>query len=191
MKKELILSLFLVAAMPNIIAQDQQQNPKAENMMPQQSMSTFQQVDKIRKALNLDQKQFEKAYKAYESYNKAIFGDSNQSGPSMPMGGGRRGGMGGPGGGMGGPGGGMGGPGGGMGGPGGDMGGQRPDMSQDQGSMPKPPKEMSEKDMEKLHKKMQKQETKLRKSMRKLLKDDSVYARWEEMRQAETMPPKR
>jgi hypothetical protein len=183
MKKELILSLFLVAAMPNIIAQDQQQNPKAENMMPQQSMSTFQQVDKIRKALNLDQKQFEKAYKAYESYNKAIFGDSNQSGPSMPMGGGRRGGMGGPGGGMGGPGGGMGGPGGGM-------GGQRPDMSQDQGSMPKPPKEMSEKDMEKLHKKMQKQETKLRKSMRKLLKDDSVYARWEEMRQAETMPPK-
>jgi hypothetical protein len=200
MKKELLLSLLLAAATPTIFAQQQGETPVAQEKgfeRPQAPASTFQQVDKIRKALNLDQKQFEKVYKAYETYNKAIFGDSNQAAPSGMRGGGPRGGgMGGPGGGgMGGPGGGGMGPGGGgMGGPGGGMGpgngGGRPDMDQNSGSRPTPPKEMSEKDMEKLQKKMQKQEEKLSKSVRKAIKDDATFTQWQEMRRQETMPPK-
>jgi hypothetical protein len=75
-----------------------------------------------------------------------------------------------------------------MGGPGGQ--GPRQDMSQTSDSRPTPPKQMSEKDMEKMHKKMQKQEEKLQKSMRKVLNNDDQYAKWQQMRQAEMMPPK-
>jgi hypothetical protein len=194
MKKELILSLLLCSSSPFIFSQQQEQihSQEQQNFQPRGQVSTFQQVDKIRKALNLNQKEFEKVYKAYETYNKAIYGDSNQA----SFGGGPRGGMGGPRGGMGGPGGGMGGPGGGMGGPGGGMGGpgnmsdERPNMSQDSNSRPTPPKEMSEKDLEKMHKKMQKQEDKLSKSIRKVIKDDSKFAQWQQLRQEEIMPPK-
>jgi hypothetical protein len=187
MKKELILSLLLCSSSPFIFSQQQEQihSQEQQNFQPRGQVSTFQQVDKIRKALNLNQKEFEKVYKAYETYNKAIYGDSNQA----SFGGGPRGGMGGPHGGMGGPGGGMGGPGGGMGGPG-NMSGERPNMSQDSNSRPTPPKEMSEKDLEKMHKKMQKQEDKLSKSIRKVIKDDSKFAQWQQLRQEEIMPPK-
>jgi hypothetical protein len=186
MKKELMLALMLAVSTPMIFAQQQQVQTEANGQKPegrpQERVSTFQQVDKVRKALNLDQKQFEKVYKAYESYNKTIYGDSEQAsfGP--------RGGMGGPGGGMGGPGGpgGMGGPGGGMGAPS----GERPDMSQGSNNRPTPPKEMSEKDMEKMQKKMQKQEEKLTKSVKKAIKDDAKFAEWQKMRQKELMPPK-
>jgi hypothetical protein len=200
MKKELMLALMLAVSTPMIFAQQQQVQTEANGQKPegrpQERVSTFQQVDKVRKALNLDQKQFEKVYKAYESYNKTIYGDSEQAsfGPRGGMGG-PGGGMGGPGGGMGGPGGGMGGPGGpgGMGGPGGGMGapsGERPDMSQGSNNRPTPPKEMSEKDMEKMQKKMQKQEEKLTKSVKKAIKDDAKFAEWQKMRQKELMPPK-
>jgi hypothetical protein len=194
MKKELMLALMLAVSTPMIFAQQQQVQTEANGQKPegrpQERVSTFQQVDKVRKALNLDQKQFEKVYKAYESYNKAIYGDSEQAsfGPRGGMGGPRGGGMGGPGGGMGGPGGpgGMGGPSGGMGAPS----GERPDMSQGSSNRPTPSKEMSEKDMEKMQKKMQKQEEKLTKSVKKAIKDDAKFAEWQKMRQKELMPPK-
>jgi hypothetical protein len=153
-----------------------------------QRPSTYQQVDEVRKALGLDNKQFEKVYSAYKKYNKAIYGDESSTsnapmrGP-RPGGGPGGGGMGGPGGGgMGGPGGGgMGGPGGGgMGGPGGGgFGGPGGDMqAPPSDNAKKDAKPMTEKEMEKQRKKMEKQEQKLQKSMLKVLKDEGLYDKW-------------
>lgn len=72
MKRILILSL---SAFICILAYAQ---PMA--MQPQ---STYEQVDDVRKQLNLDHSQFEKVYAAYDKYNKAIFGNKS-NGMTMP-----------------------------------------------------------------------------------------------------------
>jgi hypothetical protein len=54
------------------------------------------------------------------------------------------------------------------------------------GEMKRPASE----DMEKRKKTMEKQEKKLCKSMKKILKDDAKYAKWQELRQQQLMPPR-
>lgn len=151
--------------------------------------STYEMVDEVRKELNLDQKQFEKVYAAYEKYNKSMFGDFDINGmrPSPPVGGPLGGGMGMP-------------PGGerpnlGAGGPGGHGGftGQRPGRpGNDRVNMNAPKPE----DIEKMEKKRAKEEAKLVKSMRKLFKKDpAAFSHWQVIRERQLkemtpqMPP--
>jgi hypothetical protein len=148
----------------------------------------YRQVNKVKKTIELDSKQADKVYNAYKKYTEAVEG-TNSSNQGMPMGG--------PGGGrpMGGPGGGGpmgGGPGGGgqMGGPGGQMGGAPQGGNfggAPQGGEMKRP---SSEDMEKRKKTMEKQEKKLCKKMKKILNDDAKYAKWQELRQQQLMPPR-
>ena len=153
--------------------------------------SVYNQVDEVRKELNLDRKQFDKVYSAYEKFDKAVFGDSDsrdaESGrpPGDRHGKGRPGGGGHGGPGMGGPGG-HGGPR--MGGPGGAPGG-RPAHGEMAGSNDRkqlPP------DLEKLEKTRTKQEEKLDKSMKKLFKkNNELYVKWKALRkeQLQKMSP--
>ena len=152
--------------------------------MGMQPHSTYEQVDEVRKQLNLDNSQFEKVYSAYEKYNKAIFGNqsNNDMMPAPPRGGhqggpkGNRPGNGGPGNGPG------------FGGrhPGGHPGGHpnfngqrpgRPDNDNPKGAAPKP------EDIKKMEKKRDKQEEKLVKSMQKILKKDpDAFSKWQAIR---------
>lgn len=147
-----------------------------------QPQSTYEQVDEVRKELNLDHSQFEKVYSAYEKYNKAVFGNqSNGMGMPTPPAGGRPGGpMGNRPGNGGGPGNG---PGFGGGHPGGghpDFNGQRPGRpgnDNPNGIRPKP------EDIQKMEKKRAKQEEKLVKSMQKIFKKDPMaFSKWQEIR---------
>ncbi|MDE6548384.1 MAG: hypothetical protein K2L22_05250 [Muribaculaceae bacterium] len=173
MKRILILSL---SAFMCILAYAQP--------MGMQPQSTYEQVDEVRKQLNLDHSKFEKVYSAYDKYNKAIFG--NQSNgmtmPTPPAGGrpgdpmGNRPGNGGNGKG----------PGFGGGHPGGqpgahpDFNGQRPGRpgnDQPNGVSPKP------EDIKKLENKRAKQEEKLVKSMQKIFKKDpAAFSKWQVIR---------
>lgn len=165
-----------------------------------QPRSTYEMADEVRKELNLDQKQFEKVYSAYEKYNKSIFGDVDKNGmlPAPPAGG-PRGGRGGHGGGMGMPPGGGDRPGFGAGGPGGGPGGhggfdgQRPGRPGNDGMNMKAPKP---EDIEKMEKKRSKEEAKLVKSMKKLFKNDpAAFSNWQIIRERQLklmtppMPP--
>lgn len=137
--------------------------------------SVYNQVDEVRKELNLDQKQFDKVYRAYEKFDKAVFGDSDSrdSGFGRPPGGGRHGGP--RGGRHGGPG--MGGLG--MGDSGGAPGGRHAhgEMSGSNYRKQLPP------DLEKLEKTKTKQEEKLDKSMKKLFKkNNELYVKWKSLR---------
>lgn len=149
-----------------------------------QQPSTYEQVDEVRKQLNLDHSQFEKVYSAYEKYNKAIFGNqSNSIAMPTPPAGGRPGGPMGNRPGNGGPGNGTG-----FGGerPGRPQGGHpdfkgqhpgRPGNDKPNGMGPKP------EDIQKMEKKRAKQEEKLVKSMQKIFKKDPVaFSRWQAIR---------
>lgn len=156
---------------------------------PFQRPSVYKQVDQVRKELNLDQKQFDKLYSAYEKYNKAVFGDeySGQAFGMPPIGRGSRPGGGpgeGPGGrgGMG-PGGGAGGmfPGGGFDSPNGQNG-----MADSTQNMDRPSRNDSQKpeNFEKFEKTKTKQEEKLVKSVKKLFKkDEQLFIKWQEIRE--------
>lgn len=148
--------------------------------MGMQPQSTYEQVDEVRKQLNLDHSQFEKVYAAYDKYNKAIFGNqSNGMTMPAPPAGGR------PGGHMGnrpaneGPGNGHG-----FGGghPGGhpDFNGQRPGRPGNDNSNGFGPKL---EDIPKMDKKRTKQEEKLVKSMQKIFKKDpTAFSKWQTIR---------
>lgn len=147
--------------------------------MGMQQQSTYEQVDEVRKKLNLDHSQFEKVYSAYEKYNKAVFG--NQSNGMMPPPPGGR-----PGGPMGPPPGNGGRPGDGA-GFGGNHSGSHPDFNGQRpgrqgndhpnGIGPKP------EDIPKMEKKRAKQEEKLVKSMQKIFKKDpAAFSKWQAIR---------
>ncbi|MDE6478833.1 MAG: hypothetical protein K2L45_01080 [Muribaculaceae bacterium] len=185
MKRILILSL---SAFICILAYAQ---PMA--MQPQ---STYEQVDEIRKQLNLDHSQFEKVYSAYDKYNKAIFGNqSNGMTRAVPPTGGRPGGSMGNRPGNGGPGNG---PGFGGGHHGGHQGGH-PDFNGQRHGRPgnDNPKEPSPKpeDIKKMEKNRAKQEEKLVKSMQKIFKKDpAAFSKWQTIRNEQLkmmfrMPP--
>lgn len=162
-----------------------------------QPRSTYEMADEVRKELNLNQKQFEKVYSAYEKYNKTVFGDVDKNGmfPTPPAGGPRGGhgggGMGMPPGGGGRPGFGAGGP---VGGPGGHGGfdGQRPGRPGSDGPNMRSPKP---EDIQKMEKKRANAEEKLVKSMQKLFKKDpTAFSRWQTIRERQlkqVMPPMR
>lgn len=166
--------------------------------MGMQPQSTYDQVDEVRKQLNLDHSQFEKVYSAYEKYNKAVFGNqSNGMGMPVPPGGHPGGTMGNPPGNGGRPGNGSG-----FGGghprgyPGGghpDFNGQRPgqhDKDNPNRLGPNPD------DIQKMEKKRAKQEEKLVKSMQKLFKKDpAAFFKWQAIRNEQlkrmfSLPPK-
>lgn len=148
--------------------------------MGMQQQSTYDQVDEVRKQLNLDQSQFEKVYSAYEKYNKAVFGNQSNGMMLPPPAGGRPGGpMGPP------PGNGKrpgNGPGFGSGHAGAhpDFNGQRPGRpgnDNTNGIGPKP------EDLQKMEKKRAKQEEKLVKSMQKIFKKDpAAFSKWQSIR---------
>ena len=147
--------------------------------MGMQPQSTYEQVDEVRKQMNLDHSQFEKVYSAYEKYNKAVFG--NQSSDMMPPPAGGR-----PGGPMGPP------PGNGR--RSGDGAGfrgnhdgshpdfngrspRRPDKGNSNGIGPKP------EDIRKMKDKRAKQEEKLVKAMQKIFKKDpAAFSKWQSIR---------
>ncbi|MDE5813628.1 MAG: hypothetical protein K2H72_05015 [Muribaculaceae bacterium] len=147
--------------------------------MGMQQQSIYDQVDEVRKQLNLDHSQFEKVYSAYEKYNKAVFG--NQSNGMMPPPPGGR--FGGP---MGPPPGNGGHHGNGAGFGGNHSGGQpnfngqlpaRHGIDNPNGSISKP------EDVKKMEKKREKQEEKLVKSMQKIFKKDpAAFSKWQKIR---------
>lgn len=147
----------------NAYAQDSPSRPGGERELqaPHQP-STFEQVQEIREAIGLEQKEFDKVYSAYAKFNKKLFGDESgaQSKPESMRGDMRRGG--GPGR-PGGPQGGMGPGGRGPGGPGGMPPGEM--NGRDRQPQKKPV------DLEKLEKEKTKQEQKLEKSMQKIFKN--------------------
>ena len=123
---------------------------------------TFHQVEELRKPLGLDKKQFDKVYKAYEKYNREVFGSMTNSRPGRP--GGRMDGQG-------------------PGGHGGQhMGGGRPPMGQPGMGRPHSDNESRRLDPEKQKKLMAKQEEKLTKSMKKILRDPHRFGKWLEIR---------
>ncbi len=147
-----------------------------------QPQSTYEQVDEVRKQLNLDHQQFEKVYSAYEKYNNAIFGNLSNGAmmpappagvhPGGPMG--KRPGNGGR-------------PGNGPGFGGGHPGGGHPDFNakrpgrpgddKPNGVIPKP------EDIKKMEKNRAKQEENLVKSMHKIFKKDPIaFSKWQEIR---------
>lgn len=188
MKRTIILSVTAFICML-VFAQPMGMPPK----------STYEQVDEVRKQLNLDHSQFEKVYSAYEKFNKAVFGNqSNSMGMPTPPAGGYPGGpMGNRPGNGGRPGGD---PGFGGGHPGGHPGGGHPDFNG-----PRPgqhdkdnPNRVGPKpeDIQKMEKKRAKQEEKLVKSMQKLFKKDPVaFSKWQSIRNEQlkrmfSLPPK-
>ncbi len=160
----------------------------------QERKSIFNLVSEVRKKLGLDQKEFEKAYSAYEKFDKSVFGSSNSGMPVSPAGGfggnsGRPGGRpgGGPGGGPGGMGGGPGGGHGGMGdGPGGGMRSGSGGMGGPGGGHDSNySRKTKSKDFDpaKFEKTKTKAEEKLCKSMQKLFKKNpEKYDRWLDIR---------
>lgn len=155
MKKNLLLMISFAVAFGAFSQPRQMQRP-----------STYSQVDAVRKELNLDSKQFEKVYKAYEKFNEALFGTESADGrfQGPPPGGGGQGRP-------------AGGP------PPGGMSGGMPGGHGQMGSPDRHPKELN---MEELEKKRDKQEKKLVKSMKKIFKkDDALFVRWQEIRQAQ------
>ncbi|MDE6638318.1 MAG: hypothetical protein K2K32_08815 [Muribaculaceae bacterium] len=146
--------------------------------------STYDQVDEVRKQLNLDHSQFEKVYSAYEKYNKAVFGNqtTGMTMPAPPAGGRPGGGMGNrPG--NGGPGNG---PGFGEGHPGRPQSGHpnfngqrpgRPGNTPPNGVGPKP------EEIQKMEKMRAQQEERLVKSMQKIFKKDpAAFSKWQAIR---------
>ena len=159
----------------NAYAQDSPSCPGGERELqaPHQP-STFEQVQEIREAIGLEQKEFDKVYSAYAKFNKKLFGDESgaQSKPESMRGDMRRGG--GPGR-PGGPQGGMGPGGRGPGGPGGMPPGEM--NGRDRQPQKKPV------DLEKLEKEKTKQEQKLEKSMQKIFKNSpGKYDQWLKIR---------
>ena len=159
----------------NAYAQDSPSRPGGERELqaPHQP-STFEQVQEIREAIGLEQKEFDKVYSAYAKFNKKLFGDESgaQSKPESMRGDMRRGG--GPGR-PGGPQGGMGPGGRGPGGPGGMTPGEM--NGRDRQPQKKPV------DLEKLEKEKTKQEQKLEKSMQKIFKNSpGKYDQWLKIR---------
>ena len=159
----------------NAYAQDSPSRPGGERELqaPHQP-STFEQVQEIREAIGLEQKEFDKVYSAYAKFNKKLFGDESgaQSKPESMRGDMRRGG--GPGR-PGGPQGGMGPGGRGPGGPGGMPPGEM--NGRDRQPQKKPV------DLEKLEKETTKQEQKLEKSMQKIFKNSpGKYDQWLKIR---------
>ena len=159
----------------NAYAQDSPSRPGGERELqaPHQP-STFEQVQEIREAIGLEQKEFDKVYSAYAKFNKKLFGDESgaQSKPESMRGDMRRGG--GPGR-PGGPQGGMGPGGRGPGGPGGMPPGEM--NGRDRQPQKKPV------DLEKLEKEKTKQEQKLEKSMQKIFKNSpGKYDQWLKIR---------
>lgn len=152
--------------------------------MGMQPQSTYEQVDEVRKQLNLNHSQFEKVYSAYEKYNKAVFGNqANVLTRPAPPTGARPGGAMGHGPGNGGPGNGPGFGGGPAGGPRGghpDFNGQRPGRpgnDKSNGIGPKP------EDIRKMEKTRAKQEEKLVKSIQKIFKKDpAAFSKWQVIR---------
>ena len=144
-----------------------------------QQQSIYDQVDEVRKQLNLDHSQFEKVYSAYEKYNKAVFGNQS-NGMLPPPTSGRRGGP------MGPPPGNGSRPGDGAGfganhsGGHPDFNGQRPGRSGNDntnGIGPKPD------DIRKMEKIRAKQEEKLVKSMQKIFKKNPAsFSKWQTIR---------
>lgn len=159
----------------NAYAQDSPSRPGGERELqaPHQP-STFEQVQEIREAIGLEQKEFDKVYSAYAKFNKKLFGDESgaQAKPESMRGDMRRGG--GPGR-PGGPQGGMGPGGRGPGGPGGMPPGEM--NGRDRQPQKKPV------DLEKLEKEKTKQEQKLEKSMQKIFKNSpGKYDQWLKIR---------
>lgn len=159
----------------NAYAQDSPSRPGGEReLQAPHKPSTFEQVQEIREAIGLEQKEFDKVYSAYAKFNKKLFGDESgaQSKPESMRGDMRRGG--GPGR-PGGPQGGMGPGGRGPGGPGGMPPGEM--NGRDRQPQKKPV------DLEKLEKEKTKQEQKLEKSMQKIFKNSpGKYDQWLKIR---------
>lgn len=162
----------------------------AQHMGMPKVPSTYDQVDGMRKELNLDHSQFEKVYSAYDKYNKAVFGDKSlEMGMPQPPVGGRPAPGNHPGGGH---------PGGspdfrgGM--PGGhpDFNGPRPEHP---GNDPIKGMGPAPEDMQKMKKNRAKQEEKLVKSMKKIFKKDpATFEKWQQIRREQLksmfrMPP--
>lgn len=158
MKRFTLILLFAGMMASASFAQATQNEANQDN-----TTLTYRQVDEVRNALGLDHKQFEKVYKAYQKYNKEVFG--SEEGPRG------RGGMG------------PGGPRGGQGHRGPGMGGGRPDGPRD--GAPRADRGRNRPDPEKLEKTMKEQEEKLQKSMQKLLPDTAAYNHWMEIRTAQ------
>ena len=159
----------------NAYAQDSPSRPGGERELqaPHQP-STFEQVQEIREAIGLEQKEFDKVYSAYAKFNKKLFGDESgaQSKPESMRGDMRRGG--------------------GPGRPGGPQGGMGPGGRGPGGPAGMPPGEMNGRDrqpqkkpvdLEKLEKEKTKQEQKLEKSMQKIFKNSpGKYDQWLKIR---------
>lgn len=159
----------------NAYAQDSPSRPGGERELqaPHQP-SIFEQVQEIREAIGLEQKEFDKVYSAYAKFNKKLFGDESgaQAKPESMRGDMRRGG--------------------GPGRPGGQQGGMGPGGRGPGGPGGMPPGEMVGRDrqpqkkpvdLEKLEKEKTKQEQKLEKSMQKIFKNSpGKYDKWLKIR---------
>lgn len=159
--KRIIMTLAIAISMASAMFAQDDRKPDNENEFVS---ITYRQADEVRKAFGLDSKQFDKVYKAYKTYNDAVFGafGSAPQGPTPGR--------------MGGP---MGGPGRG----GHNFGEGRPPMDGNHApGARRSERQPNKQDVEKLEKTKNKQEDKLRKSMKKILKNEADYERWLTMR---------